>query len=155
MVATTKCTDLLGCRYITPLDNLQLVNVKTLWHVFLILGLLMMILTKWYLLADTSHNLLAQHLRRYRLNLDVSFYGAHATTDVHADSVGDDHAVSSEHRSYGHALASVKVRHQRDMMINERKRADIGHFLPGMCVARPCPHLDGRVVNHEFLHICL
>ena len=52
---------------------------------------------------------------------DVGLRISHAAADVHAHSIGNDHAVRRNDASNGHSLSGVCIRHQTHPLVKEGK----------------------------------
>ncbi|MPN10922.1 hypothetical protein SDC9_158219 [bioreactor metagenome] len=83
---------------------------------------------------NAAQNSVDDGLRQFplgRLTRNKDFHGniglhkSHATADIGPNRIRDDHPFSSQDASDGHAVPSVGIRHERDVLVGERQIGQI------------------------------
>ena len=152
VVAASESADLLLRRLILAFHNQKAVDVESLRHLCLILGLLVMVEPEGNLLPDSAQDLLAEHLLGDVLHLQGCLHGTHPASYVNTHRVRDDDSLRGENTAYGHPLTSVHIRHEGQVMEDERKVGEVHYLLHRVWIHVPRPYLHGRSVQCNLIH---
>ncbi len=79
---------------------------------------------------------------RQRLDGQVRLDERHAAADVDADGVRHDRTIGEEHPTDRHAVAGVRVGHERDVIDGERQVRQVGRLLERRALERHGPRHD-------------
>ena len=154
MVAATQCAHLMEDGLASAFYNFQTVDVIAHGQVFLVLRLLVVVHSERYALPDSTHNLLAQHLRRYVGYLPVCFNSTHAATDIHPYGVGYDSILTGQHTADRHSNAGMHVGHDGQVMEKEGQCGQVLDLAHGSLLHAVRPYHHRTVVDHLNFH-CL
>src|ERR1700722_17110318 len=84
------------------------------------------------------------------IGADIQTMRHHAAPNVHADRGGDNCFDCRDHGAHGRAHAPVRVRHCRDVLVDERQRAEVLQLLARALVEirRPDLHWHATGSTH-------
>ena len=86
---------------------------------------------------------------------DICLHKSHSTADVNAHCIWDNSIFAGYHAAYRHSLSCMRIRHQCDMVMSERKICKVYSLLETAFLDiayRLCPYLDR---NQHFIFIII
>ena len=99
-----------------------------------------------------THDLLAEDVGREVGDGVVGLESAHSASYVDTYGIGDYHSVAGHDSAYGHALASVDIGHDGEVMVDEGELAERGDLVESLWLDAVGPYLHDGVVELHYFH---
>ena len=152
VVTTSQRTHLVQDGVLATVHHLQLIQVISLRQVLLVLRLLVVVHTQRNTFADSPHDLLTEHIHRDVAHLPIGLHGAHSAADINAHRIRDDNILAGEHPTDRHTHTSVHVRHDGQVVEEERKGGQVLNLTHGRLLHIVGPNLNQTVINRFYNH---